>query len=89
MESGRNKRQHIRTKLQIPIKVLHPRHGELILQTADVSEGGAFFLCDNADSFQLHEEFQAQVILHGEEPPPEVTMRVVRLDKSGVGLVYI
>ena len=84
-----DKRQHIRTKLQVSIKVMHPRLGDVVLQTGDISDSGAYFLTDQFEEFEIGEEFSAQVLSLGDGDAPVVKMRVMRADDRGVGLLFI
>ncbi|NRB40754.1 MAG: PilZ domain-containing protein [Pseudomonadales bacterium] len=89
MASVQNKRLSIRTLLQVPVKIMHPVLGDVVVHTADISDGGLYFVCQNANQFNLQEEFKVQVMAFGEGDAPLVKMSVVRIENQGVGLKFM
>lgn len=87
--SGDNKRQHIRTKLRAGVKLSHPEVGDLILHTGDISDGGAYILAEGNSLPALGELVTVQVQGMGGGDAPMVSMKVVRLDKDGIGLEFV
>ena len=87
--SGDNKRQHIRTKLRADVKLSHPEVGDLILHTGDISDGGAYILAEGNSLPALGELVTVQVQGMGGGDAPMVSMKVVRLDKDGIGLEFV
>lgn len=87
-ESGSNNRRFVRTRLRAEVKMLHPRVGEIYLHTRDISDGGAYVQGEGVDAAPGE---MVQVQLQGlpGEPAPVVTMRVVRVDKSGLALQFV
>lgn len=88
MDQDRN-RKHPRTRLRAAVTLRHPQVGEQHTHTRDISEGGAFLLAEGMRLPELGEIVEVQVQgLSGEEAPI-VRMRVVRIDKEGVGLEFV
>lgn len=83
-----NRREHVRTPLKVPLRIDHPQHGELLVTTRDISDGGVFVLIDEGRRLlQPGEQVSGQVQgLPGEAPL--VRMRVVRCESGGVALTY-
>lgn len=87
--SGENKRKHIRTKLKADVKLSHPEVGDLNLKTGDISDGGAYILTNGDGALKVGDIVSVQVQgLPGGEAPV-LKMRIVRMDKQGVGLEFI
>lgn len=82
-------RVFIRSHVSAPIKLSHPRLGELMLNVDDISDGGAFISLENSDGFAMNDEVSVQIIAFGDKAPVPVPMRVVRITPEGVGLAYI
>lgn len=83
-----NKRQNPRTPLQVRIRLDHPRHGEMLVSTRDISDSGVFVIIDGAQ-----ELLQLGDLVHGQVQgmpieAPIVLMEVVRLEPSGIGLRF-
>ncbi len=86
---AKNKRQYVRTKLRAEVRVSHPEVGELALHTGDISDGGAYIFAEGQDVPQVGEVVKVQVQGMAGGEAPVVTMRIVRMDKSGMGLEFI
>lgn len=83
-----NNRQHVRTRLRAEVTVSHPRVGELRLQTRDISDGGAYVQAQDVD-VQMGDLVEVQMQGLAGEPAPVVLMRVVRVDRGGLGLQFV
>lgn len=83
-----NKRQAPRTPLQVRIRIDHPRLGQMLVSTRDISDSGVFVVIDEAqDQLQLGEIVTGQVQGMPIEAPI-VEMEVVRFEASGMGLRF-
>jgi c-di-GMP-binding flagellar brake protein YcgR len=87
--SGNYKREHVRTKLRAEVKVSHPKLGDLKLHTSDISDGGAFILAEGNTMPNVGEIVKVQVQGIGGGDAPILNMRIVRIDKDGIGLEFI
>lgn len=87
-DSGRNRRQHVRTKLRTKIKLTHPELGESIWSTGDISDGGVFLISDGKDLPELGDLVKIQVQNLPVEAPV-VEARVVRVTAAGIGLEFV
>ena len=84
-----NKRKHVRTKLNASVKLTHPEAGDLNLKTGDISDGGAYIVTGGEGPLKVGDVVSVQVQgLPGGEAPI-LNMRIVRMDKQGVGLEFI
>lgn len=81
-------RQHVRTRLRAEVKVSHPRVGELRLHTRDISDGGAYIQAENVDVL-MGDLVEVQMQGLPGEAAPVVLMRVVRIDRGGLGLQFV
>lgn len=86
--SGRNRRQHIRTKLRTKIKLMHPELGDSIWSTGDISDGGVFLIADGKALPAMGDVVKIQVQNLPVEAPV-VEARVVRVDSEGIGLEFV
>lgn len=84
-----NLRQSPRTPFKVRIRIEHPLHGEMLLFTKDMSEGGIFVLLDAESSppLKVGERVLGQVQGMPIEAPI-VPMDVVRIAPTGFGLKY-
>lgn len=87
--SGKEKRRYVRTKLKAEVQVTHPELGPMKMQTSDISDGGARITCQTEKVPNVGDEVEVQVQGIGGEDAPVVRMRVVRIDKDGIGLEFI
>ncbi len=87
--SDSNKREHIRTKLRAEVKLTHPQVGDLKLHTGDISDGGAYIFTEGNQSPTIGELVSVQVQGMGDGEAPVLSMRVVRIDKTGIGLEFV
>lgn len=87
--SSQNNRRFPRTRLRAEVKLNHPEVGEQHSHTRDISEGGAFVLNEGIQLPALGEIIEVQVQGMPGEAAPVVRMRVVRIDREGVGLEFI
>ncbi len=86
---SKENRQHVRTKLRAKVKLTHPDTGELLLHTGDVSDGGAYVVAEGQDLPEIGQVVNVQMQGIGEGEAPIVKMKVVRLDKGGIGLEFV
>lgn len=77
-----------RTRLRAEVKVNHPDAGEIRSHTRDISDSGAFILAQ-AEQIKIGDivEVQVQGLPGGDAPL--VRMRIIRLDKEGMGLEFV
>lgn len=85
----KNNRKTVRTKLRAEVKLSHPDVGDLKLHTGDISDGGAYIFSEGNKIPEVGEVVKVQVQGIGGGEAPIVKMRIVRLDKSGMGLEFI
>ena len=84
-----NSRLFPRTRLRAEVKLAHPEVGEQHSHTRDISEGGAFVFNDGLTMPKIGDVIDVQVQGLPGEAAPIVPMRVVRIDKEGIGLAFI
>lgn len=82
-------RKHPRTRLRALVTLNHPRTGEQRTHTRDISDTGAFLLNEGIVLPDLGEIVEVQVQGLPGDPAPIVRMRIVRIDKDGVGLEFV
>ena len=88
--SSENNRRYPRTRLRAEVKLKHPKVGEQLSHTRDISEGGAFVLNEGITTLPtLGEIIEVQVQGMPGEAAPVVRMQVVRIDRDGIGLEFI
>ena len=87
--SSENNRRHPRTRLRAEVKLKHPKVGEQLSHTRDISEGGAFVLNEGITLPALGEIIEVQVQGLPGESAPVVRMKVVRIDREGIGLEFL
>lgn len=82
------KRKHVRHPISVSVKISHPSIGEKIINTKNMSNGGLFIIVEPTEMPPLGEivEGQIQGML---EDPPVVKMKIVRVEKEGLGLQFI
>lgn len=84
-----NNRHFARTRLRAEVKLTHPRVGEQRAHTRDISEGGAYVMREGISVPELGEIIEVQVLGMSGDDAPVVRMRVVRIDRDGVGLEFV
>lgn len=89
MVDDKNSRKTVRTKLRAEVKLSHPDVGELKLHTGDISDGGAYIFSEGNEIPRVGEIVKVQVQGIGGGEAPVVRMRIVRLDKTGMGLEFL
>jgi hypothetical protein len=89
LNSGRCNRTHVRTRLTMVVKLTHPVMGEFILNTGDISDGGAYVYAKDAPLPGIGEIVDIQVQGLPDGLAPVVKMRVARVDKTGIGMAYL
>lgn len=86
---SKNKRRYVRTKLRAEVKLSHPEVGDLRLHTGDISDGGAYIYSEGKNIPKVGEIVNVQLQGIGGGEAPVVKMRIVRLDKTGMGLEFV
>lgn len=82
------KRQHIRTAVSIKVRVWHDSVGSVVYTTRDVSDGGVFLITGGSPIPTVGTVVQGQV--QGPvEDLPVVSMEVVRVEPTGIGLRFV
>lgn len=87
--SVENNRRFPRTRLRAEVKLNHPAAGEQKTHTRDISEGGAFVINEGLTLPALGEIIEVQVQGLPGDSAPVVRMKVVRIDREGVGLEFV
>ncbi len=87
--SSENNRRFPRTRLRAEVKLNHPVAGEQLAHTRDISEGGAYVLNEGLTLPALGEIIEVQVQGLPGEAAPVVRMKVVRVDREGIGLEFL
>jgi len=88
MANNQDKREHVRTPLRTSILLTHDSFGELLVKTRDISHGGVFLLTSELPMPPVGTVIHGQVQDdYGERPV--VKMEIVRVEPSGVGLMFI
>lgn len=82
------KRKHIRNPISVSVKISHPKIGEKIVKTKNISNGGLFILVEPTEMPPPGEIVEGQ-IQGMPEDPPVVKMKIVRIEKEGLGLQFI
>lgn len=83
-----DQRRHTRTPLSCRIKITHESVGELIVKTRDISDGGVFVILEPEQVPEIGTIVTGQVQgLVGDAPI--LTMEVVRVEPTGVGLRFV
>lgn len=85
---GPNQRAHERLPLRCKFKIWSDSIGEAIVTTRDVSDGGLFLITDNIPALPVGTILQGQVQGMMADAPV-VTMEVVRVEDSGIGLKFL
>lgn len=88
-EKGLNERSFARTRLRAAVKLTHPQIGDVSAHTRDISDGGAFVLAEGQELPAVGEIVDVQVQGLPGDDAPVVRMRVVRIDKEGIGLQFV
>ena len=79
----------MRTALRAEVKFSHPDVGDLKLHTGNISDDGAYILAEGNRVPCVGELIAVQVQGMGAGDAPVVNMRIVRIDKEGMGLVFV
>lgn len=88
--SGRNRRQHERMDVCLDVELVHPNVGRISVKTRDLSHGGLFVVMAG-DLPPVGSVVKVKLLAQLGEgaEPPTVTMRVVRLESEGMGLMFV
>ncbi len=81
------KRQHLRTAFGAEVTLTHPALGERRVAMRDMSDGGIFILIGDQSGLEMGDVVQVQAV--DLEDAPLLSARVVRIESSGVGLMFI
>ncbi len=88
MSLGSDRREHIRTAMSAKVKVTHPKLGEFVFSTRDISDGGIFIDLEGQD-FEPEAGDRVAVQVQGLPiPAPVLEMVVVRKTPEGYGLQF-
>ena len=83
----KNKRKHERIAFPAEVKIMHPDFGSIIGRTRDMSDGGLFLCVESNPGLEVGARVTVQAQdISGEAPLVEA--RVVRIEVSGVALMY-
>jgi len=82
-----NKRKHARHPLSVSVKISHPTIGEKIVKTKNISDGGLFLVVESTEMPPVGEIIRGQI--QGMDNAPIVNMKIVRMEKEGLGLQFI
>lgn len=83
-----NKRKYTRHAIAVNIKISHPDIGVKIVKTRDISDGGIFILIEPVEVLIPGSVVEGQV-QDMVEDAPVLTMEVVRVEETGLGLRYL
>ncbi len=83
-----NKRISPRTPFKVRIRIEHPEHGELLLQSRGISDSGAYVLLENPESLLKIGDIVSGQVQGLPIEAPVVQMEVVRFDSQGIGLRF-
>lgn len=84
-----NKRKYVRTPVKLRVKLIKGISDELILKTANISDGGIFLEMEGSPMPEVGDEVDVQVQGIGGGDAPIVKMKVMRQTPDGVGLAFI
>ncbi len=83
-----DKRQNIRTEVNLKLSITHPSFGTITAITRDISNGGTFVVLDGQRKLPIGSIVEAQ-ILDSPLGAPVLRMRVVRHEGEGIGLEFM
>jgi hypothetical protein len=87
---GEEKRRHERFKVPQPVEVTWPDGRVSTMITRDVSDGGVFLESHDEPMPEIGAEVLLKVKgMLGDEEPPTVRSRVVRVVPDGIGLCFV
>ena len=81
-----DKRQHIRTRVSLTTKIIHPVLGSVTLLTRDISDGGMYLVVEGSPIPPIGDIVDVQLV-GSVEKPPVCRMKVVRIEDDGIGLM--
>lgn len=84
-----NQRRHQRLPVNFEVELTHAVLGTQILRTRNISDGGVFLATNNPPSLGDLVQVRLRGSLGGNEEPPTLTMKVVRLEDEGCGLEFV
>lgn len=82
-----DKRQYVRTEFCGPVRIMHPRLGDIQSRIRDLSDGGVYLFTNRAEEFALQEVVRIQAM--DLDDAPELDARVVRIESAGIALIYL
>jgi len=86
----KEKRQFIRLCIPMSMTLTHEVLGTLQLETADLSDGGAFLKATPEQCPAIGEAITLQVVGSlGGKAPPQMPARVVRVTDEGIGVQFL
>jgi hypothetical protein len=84
------KRHHERIPLTVEVELVDPAIGKFIANTRDISDGGVFVRLGPRPWPELGATVTVRVNqMLGDEPPPLLRARVVRVTAEGVALAFV
>jgi len=81
-----DKRKHERTDLSVEVRLFHDSFGEIDAKTRDLSDGGVYVWTQNIPLPPIGSVMRVQV--QGVDDAPIVTMKIMRKESEGAGLMY-
>lgn len=83
-----DKREHIRTEVNLKLNITHPSFGTVTATTRDISNGGALLVLDDRRKLPIGSIMEAQI---ADSPvgAPVLRMRVVHYADKGLGLEFV
>jgi hypothetical protein len=85
-------RRHRRMKVPLRVEISHPSFGSLQVEAGDMSDAGVFLLMDERYHLDPGENVIVRTLqlgVHGGESSIPLTMRVMRCNKTGMGLELV
>lgn len=83
-----DKRAHKRKLVNAHIKLFHDSFGEIESIARDISNGGIFAIVQPEHEIAVGEELK-MMLLESSDPNVIFTMKVMRHDKGGMGLMFL
>lgn len=83
-------RRYSRTASAVMVEISHPSLGTYQLKAKDLSEGGAYVFLGNYPAIPVGTDIKVRIKRHtGVLNIEPVTMRVVRHQRDGMGLMFV
>ena len=88
MKTGSERRNSVRHSTSLNVILEHPDGGTLRAKTVDLSEGGIFLQGQSVQRARVGDVVSVKVDGLLSRTSPRVSLKVVRSDRSGVGLQF-